>query len=1170
MECGTTLASGCPNCGFSNLPGAKFCSECGTVLQASGQAPRPTNGAAVQATPAPSTAQAAAVEPGSERRLVSILFADLVGFTPFAEERDSDDVRETLTRYFELAREVIERYGGTVEKFIGDAVMAVWGAPVAQEDDAELAVRAGLELVDAVTSLGPTIQARAGVLTGEASVTIGATNQGMVAGDLVNTASRLQSVAPPGTVLVGEATHRAASAAIAFEPAGEQMLKGKQAPVAAWRALRVVSERGGRNRKETLEAPFVGRTDELRLLKDLLHATDREKKLRVVSIIGPAGIGKSRLSWELLKYIDGLAENIYWHSGRSPAYGEGITFWALGEMIRERAGLAELDDEQTTRTKVKEMLAQWVPDESEREWIGPALLTLLGVEGGMAADQLFGAWRTFFERVAENGPVALVFEDMHFADAGTLDFIDHLLDFSRGLPIYVVTLARPDLIERRQDWGAGKRNFVSLYLEPLSEAHMRELLAGLVPGMPESAVATVVARADGIPLYAVETIRSLVADGRLVEEDGVYVPQGDLTTLAVPETLTALIASRLDTLDDVDRRIVYDGAVLGQSFTLEALASVIEMETANLEPRLAGLVRREILRREMDPRSPERGQYEFVQALIREVAYNTLSKKDRKKLHLSAARYFESLGNDEIAGALASHYLAAHANAAEGAEADALAGQARIALKAAAGRARSLGSLDQALTFLEQALTVTSDRAERAELLMDASDASRGTSNYVHAEELAREELAVRRELGDRPAIATATYRLGRLVSAQFRSDEAGEIARSALEEFADLEDDTAIFHLKINFGRSEQEVGNFHHALLLADEALEAAEKRNDIELMFRALISRASSLTSLGRRRESAALLTLMESVAQEHGMSDDQLRAINNIGNYMTELDVQASTDKYREGLSLARRVGRRDALNSFVGNIGYSTFLSADWDEGMAEMEPVMSGATIEPRDAVLILNNILIIKANRGEDISDGLLEIERLGKDFSGQSWHLFVSDPEANYAMATGDLKKAIAGFEQVGRDDAGLAPEYFYRATHPAFWARDAAEAKRLEAAAIEAGGFGPIIDARRATMRAGLAVLAGQSNEALSWYREAMKGWRSTHAGWDEALTGIDMAELLDSNEPEVAEVIASTRAILERLRAKPYLERLDAAVARDGVAAKPARRTAAARGEVAVAE
>ena len=513
-----------------------------------------------------------------------------------------------------------------------------------------------------------------------------------------------------------------------------------------------------------------------RLLKDLLHATEREKRLRVVSIIGPAGIGKSRLSWELLKYIDGLAETVYWHSGRSPAYGEGITFWALGEMIRERAGLAELDDEPTTRAKVKEMLAQWVPDESEREWIGPALLTLLGFEGGLAADQLFGAWRTFFERIAENGPVALVFEDMHFADAGSLDFIDHLLDFSRGLPIYVVTLARPDLIERRQDWGAGKRNFVSLYLEPLSEANMRELLAGLVPGMPEKAIATVVARADGIPLYAVETIRSLVADGRLVEEDGVYVPNGDLSNLAVPETLTALIASRIDTLDETDRRIVYDGAVLGQSFTVEALGAVIEMPQEDLEPRLGSLVRREILRREMDPRSPERGQYEFVQALIREVAYNTLSKKDRKKLHLSAARYFESLGSDEIAGALASHYLAAHVNSAEGAEADALAGQARIALKAAAMRASALGSFEQAVHFIEQALTVTSDASEEADLLEQAAFASRTSGRYEHAEKLQRQAVELRRTMPDRIALLKSIAELGYIVGQQYKMDEAVEL----------------------------------------------------------------------------------------------------------------------------------------------------------------------------------------------------------------------------------------------------------------------------------------------------------------------------------------------------------------------------------------------------------
>jgi class 3 adenylate cyclase len=280
----------------------------------------------------------------AERRLVSVLFADLVSFTTYSEGRDAELVRDTLTRYFEAARAVIEAHGGRVEKFIGDAVMAAWGAPTANEDDAERAVRAALEVVEAVRNLGVGLEARVAVLTGQAAVTIGTTDQGMVAGDLVNTASRLQSVAPPGSVLVGEATMQAAVSAIAFEPAGEQVLKGKESPITAWRAVRVVGDRGGRSRGEGLEPPFVGRELELRLLKDLLHAIGREQRPRLVSITGPAGIGKSRLAWEFEKYLDGVVEDIYWHRGRAPSYGEGVTFWALGEMVRKRADLLVNDE----------------------------------------------------------------------------------------------------------------------------------------------------------------------------------------------------------------------------------------------------------------------------------------------------------------------------------------------------------------------------------------------------------------------------------------------------------------------------------------------------------------------------------------------------------------------------------------------------------------------------------------------------------------------------------------------------------------------------------------------------------------------------------------------------------------------------------------------------------
>ena len=698
--------------------------------------------------------------PIAERRQVTVLFADLVGFTTLSEGRDPEAVRELLSAYFELATEVVGRYGGIVEKFIGDAVMALWGAPIAHEDDAERAVRAALDLVDAIHRLGPGIVARCGVLTGEAAVTLGAKDQGMVAGDLVNTAARLQSAAMPGTVLVGEGTQRSTSNSIAYEAAGTHDMKGKALPVAAWRALRVVAERRGRGRDDRLEAPFVGRDAELRLLKDLFHASSREHRVRLVSITGQAGIGKSRLAWEFLKYVDGVVETVWWHEGRSPSYGEGVTFWALGEMVRSRAKLLEGDDPATTRARVGEMLLEHVPDDGERRRIEPALLALLGVGEAPAggAPELFWAWRTFFERLASTGVVALLFEDLQWADSGTLDFIEHMLEWSRNVPILIVTLARPDLLDRRPGWGAGKRAFLALDLQPLDELSMRELLGGLVPGLPEPVVRSIIARAEGIPLYAVETIRMLVADGRLVERaadaGGGYEPVGELGELAVPNTLHALIAARLDGLEVADRALLQDAAILGQSFRVDGLVAVSGIPLPALLPRLELLVRGDLLRVEMDPRSPERGQYAFVQALIREVAYSTLAMRDRRARHLAAARHFESLADEEIVGALAVHYLAAYKASSEGPEAVALGGQARIALTAAADRARALGSLEQAVSFLEQALEVATDADDRATLHEQAGISALATARPAAALAHFENAIAIRRELGDRPGEA--------------------------------------------------------------------------------------------------------------------------------------------------------------------------------------------------------------------------------------------------------------------------------------------------------------------------------------------------------------------------------------------------------------------------------
>ncbi|MGH7666171.1 MAG: adenylate/guanylate cyclase domain-containing protein, partial [Candidatus Dormibacteria bacterium] len=323
---------------------------------------------------------------------MSVLFADLVGFTTLSEARDPEEVRELLSRYFDLCRELVERYGGTVEKFIGDAVMAVWGAPVAQEDDAERAVRAALDLVEAVATLGEEVgatklAARAGVLTGTAAVTLGAKGQGMVAGDLVNTASRIQTQAEPGTVLVGEATKRATEAAVAYLDAGRHHLKGKAEPVPLYRAVRVVAGRGGLLKSERLEAPFVGRDRELRLVKEVFHACTEGRQAHLVQVTGIAGIGKSRLAWEFFKYMDGLKLLYLWHQGRCLAYGQGVTYFALAEMVRGRAGILEAEDRNSALTKLQAAVDQYVPSAEDRRFVMPRLAHLIGLEDRTAPDK---------------------------------------------------------------------------------------------------------------------------------------------------------------------------------------------------------------------------------------------------------------------------------------------------------------------------------------------------------------------------------------------------------------------------------------------------------------------------------------------------------------------------------------------------------------------------------------------------------------------------------------------------------------------------------------------------------------------------------------------------------------------------------------------------------------
>ena len=931
-ECGTPLTHVCASCGATNAPAAKFCGECGSALVA-GLAPG-TDSSVVQA-------------PASERRLVSVLFADLVGFTALSATRDSEEVRELLTRYFDTCSRLIELYGGTVEKFIGDAVMAVWGTPTATEDDAERAVRAALDLVAAVSALGdevgaPELRARAGVLTGEAAVTMGAEHQGMVAGDLVNTASRVQSVADPGAVFVGASTRRATEQTVVYEEAGAFELKGKDGLLPLWRALRVVSGARGSLKSTGLEAPFVGRDRELRQIKDLFHTCAEERKAHLISVTGIAGIGKSRLGWEFYKYFDGLPQLTYWHRGRCLAYGEGVTYWALADMVRMRCRIVEEEEPATALEKLRATLEEHIPDPEERRFVEPRVAQLLGLVEQEARDkqELFAAWRLFFERLADVYPTVLAFEDMQWADASLLDFVEYLLEWSRNSPLYVITLARPELLERRTNWGAGQRNFSSLYLEPLSAGAMEELLVGLVPGLPAPLREQILARAEGVPLYAVETVRMLLDRGLLVQEGAVYRPTGEIGSLEVPETLHALIAARLDGLSAAERRLLQDAAVLGKTFTRDALAALAGAET-EIEPLLAFLVRKEVLGVQADPRSPERGQYGFLQDLVRHVAYETLAKRERRAKHLAAAEYLSrafAAEEDEVVEVIASHYLAAHEAAPDAEDAAAIKEKACATLARAGQRAASLAAAAEARRYFTQAADLAADPSERAALLGEAGEMARRAADPDAARALIAESIDLYEQQGDTHAAARGLARLGDLDAFTGQRDKALARMEQAFSVISGDEPDEGLALLAARLSRAYWFSGDLERAAERAEFALDIAESHAYPLALTMALRGKAAVVFSRGHTAEANALLRQALRIAVDNDLVEDAA------SSYFLLSDGRFRSDEYAEALgyldevlALSRKMGDRPTEWAALSERAYALFMLGRWDEARTSSE-----------------------------------------------------------------------------------------------------------------------------------------------------------------------------------------------------------------------------------------
>jgi class 3 adenylate cyclase/tetratricopeptide (TPR) repeat protein len=1135
-NCGSELVVECPACGSQNEPGDRFCGACGTAF-----------------------APPAAVAPGppaTERRMVSVLFADLVGFTALSGPRDPEEVRELLSSYFDAARRTIERHGGTVEKFIGDAVMAVWGAPVAQEDDAERAVRVALELVDAVRALGERtgtdLDARAGVATGEAAVTVGAVGQGLVAGDLVNTASRIQGAAPPGGVFVDETTRRVTEAAIESEPTGVFELKGKPDPVPLWRAVRVTAARRGVGRSPGLDPPFVGRERELRLLKDIFHATEGGRA-HLVTVSGIAGIGKSRLAWEFEKYADGLADEVLWHRGRCLSYGEGVAFWALAEMVRMRARIAEDEPPASADSKLETAVAEWVADPGEREWVLGPLRSLLGLAQGpeLGREHLFPAWRRLFEAMAERLPVALVFEDVQWADEALLSFVEYLLEWSRDHRLFVLALARPELGERRPGWGAASRSLTALGLEPLTGEAMTALVSGMVPGLPDAAVSRIVAAAEGVPLYAVETARMLLDRGLVVRAGDGYRVDGEIAEIDIPETLHALVAARLDGLGDDERRLLQQAAVLGKSFSPEGLAAISGVPPAQVESTLRALARKELVSAQTDPRSPDRGQYGFVQDMVRTIARDTLGRRERKRLHLATADHLTYVGGDELAEVIAAHRLDAFRLLPDDPDAPALRDLAVADILRAADRAASVAAPAEAYRLVTSALELTPPGAGQAGLHERAGQLALRKGDVEDAGERFTRAIEIHEAAGDTRSAAGARARRGDVLFLLGRAGEGVAEMEEAYAVLADGEPNADLAHLAAQIGRLTGMIGDEPRGRPALEHAIDIAEALELPDVLSEALNTKGLwTIAYTHRREEGRSLLLGALRVALAADAPHAAMRAYFNLSYEREGVDDYAH-DYDRDGLAIAERTGDQQWRRSFLLHLAFSASEVGDWDETLKLAAEVAAspGAEGDVFAQGIVLNQASVL-ARRGQ-VAAAREAHASVGFDEAttddqnrAQLWaaRAELLAAEARYADAAAAAHNGV-----LLRGSMGLGHPAVKAALMLETWCalraddRGPAEEALARLAGEPIARQSPRIGAHLALLR---AMLAGPG-DAASAHAGSVQAARAAGSPWQLAIA---LAEGANAGV-ERAAALSEAAAILEQIGAAAALERLAAPALRD---------------------
>jgi class 3 adenylate cyclase/tetratricopeptide (TPR) repeat protein len=1101
----------CASCGEENPERARFCLACGSPL-----------------------AHEAPV--GEERKVVSVLFVDLVGFTSRSDRADPEDVRATLRPYHERVKGDIEHFGGTVEKFIGDAVMAVFGAPVAHEDDAERAIRAGLRVLETIEGLaeeGLELAIRAAVTTGEAVVALGARperGEGIVTGDVVNTAARLQSAAPVGGVLVDELTMRSAEPAITFEPLEPVEAKGKSSLIPVWRVVGARSRVG--QPEAAVRSPFVGREHERAVLLETFLRAERESSVQLVTVVGEPGIGKSRLVTEIRTALDERPDLVTWRHGRCLPYGEGITFWALGEIVKAEAGILESDDPQVAAAKLDEILTALFPDESDRAWFASRLGPLVGAggEGGaVAREEAFTAWRRFLEAMAARRPCVFVLEDLHWADGALLEFVEHVLDWSPPVPALLLCTARPELFERSPSWGGGQRNATTISLSPLSTDESGRLLHLLLERavLPVETQSLLLERTGGNPLYAEQFARMLV-------------DRADVENLAVPETVQALITARLDTLPPELKAVLQDASVVGRVFWTGAVAEMSGRARDDVRRDLNELARREFVRPIRVSSIDGEDELSFWHALVRDVAYQQIPRSPRAEKHVAAAAWIESTAGERSADhaeILVHHYeqameLSRAAGAARGDLVDPL---GRV-LVLAGDRAMSL-DIPAAAAAYRRALGLMSDEAESARVLVKIGDALQPMGELAESEAAYERAIPQLLATGQRRAAGLAMASLGRALWRHGKTQRAREMTEKGVRLLEEDRDAALVFAygrmaaVDAIGGRSEPGIEWANKAIELADEI--------GVENICRALGMRGIARVDLGDTGGLDDLRSAVDIALSLNLPAEDTAIAYGNLGEQVGRFEGIAEGRTFVEaGLEFARSRGHIHHVMYSRNVLLWHLFHEGRWDHLLEESSDVIEwdrqrgGTQLEPW-ALADTGQVL---AHRGEGSRAGSLLAAVL-------PWAREIGDPQsvlpllstaAVVALASGDPSAAdalLAEYEDRIRERQAL-PEQEKLCVWVATVALAVGGVSRAEAVV---SGFRPLSSCGRIGQmhaRALLADASGRQDEAAQLFAEAADGWRTWGSVPLRAYALLGLGACADD-----APAVEEGRAIFALLGAEP---------------------------------